>query len=76
MNKDVKIKDRDVNIEYLRLALNMAGIGANYIVTDLINKLFEEVKNKKGKFSIKDSVTIECEWERKWKKHFEVKENH
>lgn len=68
---DVKIKDRKVDIEYLRMACNMAELGINYTHADLIIRLQERLKKMKGKFSLNDGVEIHFEWKKEWEKYFE-----
>jgi hypothetical protein len=53
---DVKIKDRKEEIEFLRMACNMAELGIGYQHADLIIRLQERLKKMKGKFSLKDGV--------------------
>lgn len=69
---DVKIKDRKEEIEYLRIACNMAELGINYVHADLILRLQERLKKLKGKFSISDSVEIHYKWKEDWRKYFEA----
>jgi hypothetical protein len=68
---DVKVKDRKEEIEYLRIACNMAELGLDYIHADLIIRLQERLKKLKGKFSISDSVEIHYKWKEDWRKYFE-----
>ena len=60
---DIDIKDRDPLTEYIRMGLNVVGIGAYYKTTVLITRVIEEVKKKKGKFSIDDGLKLLVEWQ-------------
>jgi len=67
---DVKIKDRKKEIEYLRIACNMAEIGIEYQHADLILRLQERLNKLKGKFTILDGVEIHHKWQEDWEKYF------
>ena len=69
---EVKIKDRNKEIEFLRMACNMAEIGIDYQHADLIIRLQERLKKLKGKFSISDGVEIHHKWKQDWQNYFEV----
>lgn len=71
---DVKIKDRKNEIEYIRMALNIAGIGVDYPNADLINRVMKELDKLKGKFSLDDGVTILYKWKEDWRKYAEKQE--
>jgi hypothetical protein len=68
---EVKIKDQKEEIEFLRIACNMAEIGISYQHADLILRLQEKLKKLKGKFSISDSVEIHYKWKEDWRNYFE-----
>ena len=68
---DVKIEDRKKEIEYLRLALGLAGIGVDYKIADLINRVVEKNTELGGKFSVKDGVNLQYGWEKDWQKYDE-----
>jgi hypothetical protein len=68
---EVKIKDRKNEIEFLRMACNMAEIGIGYQHADLIIRLQERLSKLKGKFSISDGIEIHHEWKEEWVKYFE-----
>lgn len=68
---EVKIKDRKEEIEYIRIVLNIAGIGVDYTNADLINRVMKELNNLKGKFSVSDGVTILYKWKEDWQNYFE-----
>ncbi len=70
----VEIKDRNLEIEQLRMVLNMVGIGVDYEHTNLINECFNGLKKKGGSFNIKDAVEIESNWAKKWDDYFTEKE--
>jgi hypothetical protein len=67
---DVKIKDRKKEIEFLRMACNMAELGINYIQADLIIRLQDGLDKLKGKFSISDGVEIQYKWAEDWQEYF------
>ena len=68
---DVKIKDRKEEIEFLRMACNMAELGIGYQHADLIIRLQERLKKLKGKFSISDGVEIHYKWKQDWQNYFD-----
>lgn len=68
---EVKIKDRKENVEFLRMACNIAELGINYQHADLIIRLQERLKTMKGKFSLHDGVEIHYKWKQDWVKYFE-----
>lgn len=70
----VEIKDRIKEIEYLRMALNMVEIGADYEMTDLIIRVSDEVKRLGDNFSIDDAVHILHDWKMCWEEYFNEKE--
>ena len=67
---EVKIKDRKEDVEYLRIACNMAEIGIGYIHVDLILRLQERLRELNGDFSISDSVDIHYKWKQEWDAYF------
>lgn len=60
---DIEIKDRDQLTEYIRMGLNMVGIGVDYKTTVLLTRVVDEVKKKKGQFSIDHGSNILVEWQ-------------
>mgnify|MGYP003393201612 CR=1 FL=1 len=48
-------------IDNLRIALNLSGIGINNQLCDLILETQKKVKILKGKFSVEDGVKLQCE---------------
>lgn len=67
----VKIKDRKTDVEYLRMACNLAELGIQYQHADLILRLQERLKKLKGKFSLSDGAEIHHKWKEDWNKYFE-----
>ena len=67
----VKIKDRKTEVEYLRMACNLAELGIQYQHADLIIRLQERLKKLKGKFSLSDGVEIHHKWKEDWINYFE-----
>jgi hypothetical protein len=72
---DVKIADRKEEIEFLRIACNMAELGISYIQADLILRLQERMKKKKGMFSMKDGAEIYYKWRQEWEQYAEQQKN-
>ena len=70
---EVKIKDRKEEVEFLRMACNMAQLGIGYEQTDLILRLQERLKELKGKFSIADGVEIHYKWKEDWQNYYAQK---
>jgi hypothetical protein len=68
---DVKIKDRKDEIEFLRIACNMAELRIDYQYADLIIRLQQQLEKLKGNFSISDSVEIHYKWKEDWRKYFD-----
>ena len=68
---EVQIKDREDAIEYLRMALAMTEFGVSYEQADLINRVVNEVRKKKGKFTIHDAVFLFYGWKQKWMTYYE-----
>lgn len=68
---DVKIKDRQLEVEYLRMACNMAELPLGYIHADLILRLQARLKKLKGKFSMHDSIEIHHQWKQEWDDYFQ-----
>ena len=68
---EVKIKDRKEEIEFLRMACNMAELGISYRQADLIIRLQERLNTQKGDFSISDGAEIYCKWTQDWQNYFE-----
>lgn len=71
---DVKIKDRKDEIEFIRMALNIVGIGVDYANADLINRTIKELNKLKGQFSLKDGVKLLYDWKDDWRKYAEKQE--
>ena len=68
---EVKTEDRKEEVEYLRMACNLAELGINYEQADLILKLQKRLSKLNGDFSIKDGVEVYHEWRRYWGEYFE-----
>lgn len=69
--KEVKVKDRKKEIEFLRMACNMAELGIAYQHADLILRLQNKLSELKGKFSIDDGIEIHHKWKKYWENYFE-----
>lgn len=69
--KDVKVKDRKKEIEFLRMACNMAELGIGYQHADLILRLQDRLNQLNGEFSLNDGIEILHKWKQDWEKYFE-----
>lgn len=67
---EVKIKDRKEEVEFLRMACNMAELGINYTHADLILRLQSKLKTLKGEFSIEDGISIHYKWKQDWENYY------
>ena len=65
----VRIKDRSVKIETVRMALNMVGIGVDYIQTDLILKTTEAIRKDSKNFNVQDALDIQTNHSKEWEKY-------
>ena len=63
---EVKIKDREKEVEHLRMALAMSEFGVNYQHADLINMVVKETQTLGDKFSLADGARILYKWKSKW----------
>ena len=63
---EVKIKDREKEVEHLRMALAMSEFGVNYQHADLINIVVKEIQTLGDKFSLADGARILYKWKSKW----------
>ena len=68
---DVKIKDRKQEVEFLRMALAIAEMGFSYEHADLINRVVNESRKKKGKFSLLDGSKLLYKWKTDWRNYFD-----
>ena len=69
MTNEVNVKDREPNIEYLRMALAMSEFGVTYEHADLINEVVSAVQAYGGRFSLKEGSEIFVKWKNKWEKY-------
>lgn len=65
----VKIKDRDINVEMFRIALNIAEISICYETADLVYTIHKAHKKKGGEMTMSDSLDLKAEHEEKWLKY-------
>ncbi len=70
---EVQIKDRQDEIEYLRMALAITEIGVSYEQAELINNVVNKVRLRKGNFNIHDGVKLLYAWKEKWRNYYEKK---
>lgn len=66
MTTNVKFKDRNKQVNFLRMALNMVGLGVTYEVADLIEDTVNIVREKQGKMDLEDVVKLQSLWEKRW----------
>ena len=66
----IKLEDRDLRIEYYRLAINMVGISIDYQTTDMIATLIRRIDDIGGDFTLKDAVRIQVECGQRWEEYF------
>lgn len=70
MIKEVKISDRERDIEYIRMALNMCQIGVNYQQAELINMVVRECDRLGGNLTVEDACDLFSAHKKKWDKYF------
>lgn len=70
----IKIEDYESEKHEIMIALQMCGVGVDYITTDLILKTLTELKKNKN-LDIKSAVKIKRDHQKKWDKYFEENEN-
>lgn len=73
MKTEVEIKDRENEIEYLRMALNICELPVSYLQTDLIVKIYKRIEKLKGNYSVEDGVKDLNDHNYKWEKYFDNK---
>ena len=69
---EVLHKDRKKEVEYLRMALSICEIGVSYTQAELILKATEELKIKKGIFTLEDGISLLYTHKNQWNKYFET----
>ena len=69
----VPINDRTDELEFIRLALNMAEIYVDYQQSDLINRVLKGLEKRKQNFNLKDICHIKHQWEKDWQEYFKKK---
>jgi hypothetical protein len=67
---DVKIKDRNERVEFLRMALNMSELPVSYIQTDLIIRTINVLNKEGGDFNLMDAAKIYSQWQQNWETYF------
>ena len=72
---DINIKDRDINVNAFRIAINMVGINIDYKTADLITRVINGVNERGDEFDIKDAAKIEQEWQNDMDKYFKKNKN-
>ncbi len=68
---EVDVRSRKIEVEYLRMACNMAEVGISYTQADLIMRLQERLSKLKGEFSLHDGVEVYHRWKEDWQKYFD-----
>ena len=69
---EVKYQDKNLETYYLQMACNMVGLNIDYINMDLVIRLQQAVKKKKGKFSVSDGLDIQQRWKDDWDFYFKT----
>lgn len=69
---EVKHEDKNLDTYYLQMACSMVGFNFDYIHMDLVMRLQEAVKKKKGKFSVSDLLDIQQRWKDDWDFYFKT----
>jgi hypothetical protein len=59
--KQTKMITKEEKIQYLKIALNLQGIGVNERAADQIITTYEAILEKEGMFNLKDAVQIESD---------------
>lgn len=67
----VRIKDREKEVEYLRMALHLVGIELQYEHAELVIKTQKELNKLKGKFSIRHAVELKIANQERWDKYYD-----
>ena len=75
MNKEVNIKDRERNAEYLRMALATCEIGVTYQQAELILSVTKLLDKLGGNLTIDGTMNLYFDHKRKWENYFEDKES-
>lgn len=63
-----KLPKTGEEIEALRIALALTGIGVNSQTACLLNEIFKAVQRLGGKFSIEDAVRIQYDVDKRYKR--------
>ncbi|HZK00984.1 MAG TPA: hypothetical protein VFC79_13285 [Tissierellaceae bacterium] len=77
-SKDMKVKiaDKDKDIEYICIALNMCQLNIDYPTAELMLEIIDHVAKVGGEFSLDDGLKITHTWREKWDNYFtKLKEN-
>jgi len=69
---EVKYQDKNLETYYLQMACNMVGLNIDYINMDLVIRLQQAVKKKKGKFSVSAGLDIQQRWKDDWDFYFKT----
>jgi hypothetical protein len=70
MTKDVLIKHRKQDTEYLRMLLNLCELPVSYMQTDLIMEASAMLKKLNGDLSLMDAAKLYTGWNDKWDEYF------
>jgi len=65
---DVKMTDRVIEVESLRMVLSMCELGVSYTQADLINRVVKKLQAKPN-LTIKDALKILTQWKSKWEEY-------
>lgn len=65
----VKFEDRREEVIYFHSLLNSLGFTVTYQHAELVYDMNEKLREKGGKFDLKDYSTIKYKWSEKWEKY-------
>lgn len=68
----VPYKDRDVDVNILRVALNGVGINVSYFEAELVDTVVKMVADKGGDITMKDLAKVHSDWIDKWEPYFKA----
>lgn len=70
MEKEVKISDREYDVNILHVALNQSGIMIDYVSADLVKRTLDVLLEKGGEMTISDAIDIKHSHKTKWESYF------
>lgn len=70
MKQEVKIADREYDVNILHIALNQSGLMVDYVTADLIKRTLDVLLEKGSEMKISDSIDIKTSHKEKWEAYF------